>query len=63
MGEKPESDEFEDEEPAEPVPGTEDVDLDRAIKDMEIAKRRGQKLGEPAWRGSNGGASRSKPRN
>ena len=50
MSEKPESDEFEDEEPAEPVTGTEDVDLDQVTKDLDLAKRRGQKLGDPAWR-------------
>jgi hypothetical protein len=50
MSEKPEPDEFEDEEPAEPVPGTEDVDLDQVTKDLDMAKRRGQKLGDPAWR-------------
>jgi hypothetical protein len=50
MSEKPESDEFEDEEPAEPVPGSEDVDLDQVTKDLDMAKRRGQKLGDPAWR-------------
>ncbi|HEY4772435.1 MAG TPA: hypothetical protein VIH50_05320 [Steroidobacteraceae bacterium] len=50
MSEKPEADEFEDEEPAEPVPGTEDVDLDQVTKDLDLAKRRGQKLGDPAWR-------------
>jgi hypothetical protein len=50
MSEKPESDEFEDEEPAEPVPGSEDVDLDQVAKDLDMAKRRGQKLGDPAWR-------------
>ena len=50
MSEKPESDEFEDEEPAEPVTGSEDVDLDQVTKDLDMAKRRGQKLGDPAWR-------------
>jgi hypothetical protein len=50
MTEKPESDEFEDEEPAEPVTGSEDVDLDQVTKDLDMAKRRGQKLGDPAWR-------------
>jgi hypothetical protein len=50
MSEKPEADEFEDEEPAEPVTGTEDVDLDQVTKDLDLAKRRGQKLGDPAWR-------------
>jgi hypothetical protein len=50
MSEKPETDEFEDEEAAEPVVGTEDVDLDQVTKDLDLAKRRGQKLGDPAWR-------------
>jgi hypothetical protein len=43
MSEKPEADEFEDEEADEPVSGDGDVDLD-------LAKRRGQKAGDPAWR-------------
>ena len=50
MSEKPESDEFEDEEPDEPVVGDADVDLDQVIKDLDMAKRRGQKAGDPAWR-------------
>ena len=50
MSEKPESDEFEDEEPVEAVTGSEDVDLDQVTKDLDMAKRRGQKLGDPAWR-------------
>jgi hypothetical protein len=50
MSEKPESDEFEDEEPDEPVVGDGDVDLDQVIKDLDLAKRRGQKVGDPAWR-------------
>ena len=50
MSEKPDADEFEDEEPAEPVIGAEDVDLDQVTKDLDLAKRRGQKLGDPAWR-------------
>ena len=49
MSEKPESDEFEDEE-AEPVIEDGDVDLDQVIKDLDLAKRRGQKVGDPAWR-------------
>ena len=49
MSEKPESDEFEDEEP-EPVVEDGDVDLDQVIKDLDLAKRRGQKVGDPAWR-------------
>ncbi|MGH8140790.1 MAG: hypothetical protein ACREVV_21675 [Steroidobacteraceae bacterium] len=50
MSEKPESDEFEDEEPDEPVVGDADVDLDQVIKDLDLAKRRGQKTGDPPWR-------------
>jgi hypothetical protein len=50
MSEKPESDEFEDEEADEPVVGDADVDLDQVIKDLDMAKRRGQKAGDPAWR-------------
>jgi hypothetical protein len=49
MSEKPESDEFEDEEDDTPVVG-EDVDLDQVNKELDLAKRRGQKLGDPAWR-------------
>src|SRR2546430_17059078 len=50
MSEKPESDEFEDEEPDEPVSDGGDVDLDQVIKDLDLAKRRAQKVGDPAWR-------------
>ena len=50
MSEKPESDEFEDEEADEPVIEDGDVDLDQVIKDLDLAKRRGQKAGDPAWR-------------
>jgi hypothetical protein len=50
VSEKPESDEFEEEEADEPAGPSEDVDLDQVIKDLDMAKRRGQKLGDPAWR-------------
>jgi hypothetical protein len=49
MGGNPDSDEYEEEDADEITPD-DDVDLDRAIKDMEIAKRRSIKVGEPAWR-------------
>jgi hypothetical protein len=49
MNEKPESEEFDEEEEAEPT-GEADVDLDQVIKDLDLAKKRGQKLGDPAWR-------------
>ena len=48
MSEKSESEEFEDEEEAEVEEG--DVDLDQVIKDLDLAKHRGPKSGEPAWR-------------
>jgi len=49
MGGNPDSDEFEDDE-GEEIGADDELDLDRAIKDMEIAKRRTVKVGEPAWR-------------
>ncbi len=50
MSEKPESDEFEDEDADEPVSEDSDVDLDQVIKDLDLAKRRGVRAGDPAWR-------------
>jgi hypothetical protein len=50
MSEKPESDEFEDEEDVEPQAEGADIDLDQVNKELDLAKRRGQKLGDPAWR-------------
>ncbi len=50
MTEKPESDEFEEEEDETPVSDGADVDLDQVNKELDLAKRRGQKLGDPAWR-------------
>jgi hypothetical protein len=50
MSEKGESDEFEDEDAEEPVVEEGDVDLDQVTKDLDLAKRRGQKVGDPAWR-------------
>ncbi len=50
MSEKPESDEFEDEGTDEPVAEEADVDLDQVIKDLDLAKRRAAKSGDPAWR-------------
>jgi hypothetical protein len=49
MGGNPDSDEYEEDDAVE-ITGDDDLDLDRAIKDMEIAKRRAVKVGEPAWR-------------
>jgi hypothetical protein len=50
MNEKPESDEFEEDEDDAPVSDGVDVDLDQVNKELDLAKRRGQKLGDPAWR-------------
>ena len=50
MSEKPESDDFEEDE-VEDVPETNEyVDVDRVMRDMDQARRRGQKMGDPAWR-------------
>jgi hypothetical protein len=50
MGEKRESDEFEDDDADEAVE-SDDADLDHLLKDLERQKRRGApKGGEPAWR-------------
>jgi hypothetical protein len=51
MSEKPESEEFEDEDDEEPGVSEEgDVDLDQVTKELDLAKKRAQKLGDPAWR-------------
>jgi hypothetical protein len=51
MSEKSESDEFESEDDDEPVIEEGDVDLDQVIKDLDMAKRRGQqRSGDPPWR-------------
>jgi hypothetical protein len=48
MSEKSESDDFEEED--ESVVEEGDVDLDQAIKDLDLAKHRPQRSGDPAWR-------------
>ena len=51
MNEKPESEEFDDEEADEILEGADDVDVDRVIRDLDQARRRGSKShGDPAWR-------------
>lgn len=50
MSEKSDSDEFDEGEVDEPVIGDGDDDLDQVIRDLDLAKRRGQKVGDPAWR-------------
>ncbi len=50
MSEKPDSDEF-DEDDGDEVVGNDDPQLEHLIKDLESQKRRGgPKPGEPAWR-------------
>jgi hypothetical protein len=49
MSEKPDSEEF-DEDADELASDGDDVDLDRVTKDLELAKRRGSKGADPAWR-------------
>ena len=50
MNEKPESDEFDEDEEEPAFEATSEVDFDRLAKDLDAAKKRGQKLGDPAWR-------------
>jgi hypothetical protein len=50
MSEKPESDEFEEDEIEDAPETNEYVDVDRVMRDMDQARRRGQKMGDPAWR-------------
>jgi hypothetical protein len=50
MSEKPESDEFEEEDAEDITPGGDDVDVDHIMRDVESQRRRAPKGGEPAWR-------------
>jgi len=50
MSEKPESDEFEEEDAEETVPGADDVDVDHIMRDVDSQRRRAPKGAEPAWR-------------
>ena len=50
MGENPEAEAFDDEDAVDVTAGDDDLDVDRVMKDMEVAKRRAAKTGEPAWR-------------
>jgi len=50
MGGNSDAEEFEDDDELDEEVGDEQLDLDRAIKDLETAKRRAQRGGEPAWR-------------
>jgi hypothetical protein len=50
MSEKPEADELDDEEVDDLIGDSDDVDLDRLNKDLDLAKRRAREVGDPAWR-------------
>src|SRR5271170_1922644 len=50
MSEKPESDEFEEEDAEDTAPGGDDVDLDHIMRDVDSQRRRAPKGAEPAWR-------------
>jgi len=50
MSEKPETDDF-DEDADELASASDDIDLERVNKDLEMARRRGHKTAaDPAWR-------------
>jgi hypothetical protein len=49
MSEKPEE-EFDEDEIEDVADTPEYVDVDRVMRDMDQARRRGQKVGDPAWR-------------
>jgi hypothetical protein len=49
MSEKPESDEFEEEDAEDSAP-VDDVDVDHIMRDVESQRRRAPKGAEPAWR-------------
>ncbi len=50
VSEKPESDDFEEEDAEDVAPGVEDVDVDHIMRDVESQRRRAPKGAEPAWR-------------
>ena len=50
MSEKPESEEFEEEDAEDTAPGGDEVDVDHIMRDVESQRRRAPKGTEPAWR-------------
>jgi hypothetical protein len=48
--EKPESEEFEEEDAEDVPPGGDDVDVDHIMRDVDSQRRRAPKGAEPAWR-------------
>ncbi len=50
MSEKPESDDFDEEEDDDTAVDPEDLDVDHLIEDLDKRKKTATKVGEPAWR-------------
>ena len=50
MSEKPETDEFEEEDAEDAAPGGDEIDVDHIMRDVESQRRRAPKGAEPAWR-------------
>jgi len=45
-----ETEDFDDDDDVDEIVDDDGLDVDRVMKDMETAKRRAAKAGEPAWR-------------
>jgi hypothetical protein len=45
-----ETEDFEDDDDGDEIVDDDGLDVDRVMKDLETAKRRAAKAGEPAWR-------------
>ena len=50
MSEKPEADEFDEEEDDDAPVESDDLDVDHLIEDLDKRKKAAMKVGEPAWR-------------
>jgi hypothetical protein len=50
MSEKPESEEFEEEDAEDTAPSGDDLDVDHIMRDVDSQRRRAPKGAEPAWR-------------
>jgi hypothetical protein len=50
MSEKPEADEFDEEEDDDAPVDSEELDVDHLIEDIDKRKKNAVKAGEPAWR-------------
>ena len=50
MSEKPETEEFDEEESDDAVVDSDDLDVDHLIDDLDKRKKAAVKVGEPAWR-------------